>query len=313
MNEPIHISVVIPVYKSEQTLEELYARLKSTLTSLSTSFELIFVEDCSPDGSKKIIQRLGTDDTNVRGIFLSKNFGQHNAITAGLDYARGDWIVVMDCDLQDLPEEIVKLYTCAQEGYDAVVGRRVIRKDGLFKRFGSKLFYAAFNYLTDSEISDRIGNFGIYSKKAISQIRRLDEQNRSFGLLALWIGFPRKEIDINRGVREHGKSSYTISRMIGLAVDTIAAHSNKLLTITVQIGFLIALSSFILGIWYGIRYFIGDNNFPGWTSLLVSIFFATGLIITTIGIVGLYIGKIFDEVKRRPHYLIESKTFSDET
>jgi dolichol-phosphate mannosyltransferase len=274
---------------------------------------LIFVDDHSPDSSKKIIQRISNEDEKVRGIFLSRNFGQHNAITAGLDHARGDWIVVMDCDLQDVPEEIVNLYATAQQGYDVVVGKRAIRRDGFFKKLGSKLFYAAFKYLADSNVNDRIGNFGIYSEKVISEIKQLREHNRSFGLLAIWVGFKRIEIDINHGIRKHGKSSYTLRRMIKLAVDSIVAHSNKLLVISINLGFLIALSSFTLGMWYVLRYFISGTSFPGWTSLLVSIFFATGLIITTIGIVGLYIGKIFDEVKSRPLYIIDTTTFSKES
>jgi glycosyltransferase involved in cell wall biosynthesis len=313
MNELIHISVVIPVYKSEKTIDELYVRLNSTLLKLTNKFELIFVDDYSPDSSKKIIQDISNQDGKVRGIFLSRNFGQHNAITAGLDHARGDWIVVMDCDLQDAPEEIVNLYATAQQGYDVVVGKRAIRRDSFFKKLGSKLFYAAFKYLADSNVNDRIGNFGIYSKKVISEIKQLREHNRSFGLLAIWVGFKRKEIDINHGIRKHGKSSYTLRRMIKLAVDSIVAHSNKLLVISINLGFLIALSSFTLGMWYVLRYFISGTSFPGWTSLLVSIFFATGLIITTIGIVGLYIGKIFDEVKSRPLYIIDTTTFSKES
>ncbi len=154
---------------------------------LSEDYELVLVNDASPDRSWEVIQELAQADPRIRGINLSRNFGQHHAITAGLDFVRGDWIVVMDCDLQDMPEEIPKLYRKALEGYDVVLGLRSNRQDGFLKKLGSNFFRLVFNYLTDSDLDNRAGNFGIYAKKVIESVVRMREQNRSFGLFALWV------------------------------------------------------------------------------------------------------------------------------
>jgi dolichol-phosphate mannosyltransferase len=303
------LSVVIPVYISQETLRELSNRLNTALSLVSANYEIILVNDASPDASWQIIQELAREDKRVRGINLSRNFGQHYAITAGLDYVRGDWVVVMDCDLQDIPEEIPKLYHKAQEGYDIVVGRRANRQDGFFKKMGSKLFYKVFAYLTGTKVNHSICNFGIYARKVIQSITSLKEQNRSFGLFALWVGFRRIEVDIEHARRPNGKSSYTSKRLVRLAMDSIVAHSNKLLRLSIKFGIFLSFSSLSYSLWLTLKYFIWASPVPGWTSLMVSIYFTTGLIIGSVGIVGLYLGKIFDEVKGRPLYIIDSMTF----
>ena len=304
-----HISVVIPVFKAENCLEELYLRLKSSLESITNDYEILMIEDCGRDGSWPIILELSSRDSKVKGIQFSRNFGQHYGITAGLDYSKGDWVVIMDCDLQDRPEEIPNLYRKASEGFDMVVGRRLSRQDTLFKKLSSKLFYIIFSYFTGTKIDNRIGNFGIYSRKVIKNINRLREQNRSFGLFALWVGFRRIEIDIAHARRPYGKSSYTLLLLIDLAINSIVAHSNKLLLISVKLGLLLSATSLSYAFWLVLEYLVWATPPAGWTSLIVSIYFTAGLIIGTIGIVGLYVGKIFDEVKDRPLYIIQSTTF----
>lgn len=304
-----HVSIVIPVYGCFSALCELHARLNAVLATISENYEVIMVNDGSPDGSWQLIQQLAREDNRVKGVNLSRNFGQHYAITAGLDYARGDWVVVMDCDLQDVPEEIPKLYYKAKEGYDIVVGRRALRQDTFLKKIGSKLFYQVFDYFTGTTIDNRIGNFGIYAQKVIRSISTLKEQNRSFGLFALWVGFRRVELDIEHARRQHGKSRYTFRRLVSLAMDSIIAHSNKLLRISIKFGFILSMLSLFYALWLMVGYFIQAIPVAGWTSLMVSIYFTAGLIIGSIGIVGLYVGKIFDEVKGRPLYIIDSTTF----
>ena len=267
------------------------------------------VNDASPDDPWPVIQKLASEDQRVKGINLSRNFGQHYAITAGLEYALGDWVVVMDCDLQDQPEEILKLYNKAQEGYDMVIGLRAKRKDSNFKKLGSKLFYKLFTYFTGATIDNRMGNFGIYAQKVIRSISLFKEQNRSFGLFALWVGFRRIEIDIEHASRSTGKSSYTLRRLIRLAMDSIIAHSNKLLRLTIMLGFVISFSSIFYALILIVKYILFFTPVAGWTSLMVSLFLSTGMIIGSIGVVGLYIGKIFDELKGRPLYIIDSTTF----
>ena len=306
---PPHLSVVSPIYGCAQALPELCERLHTVLGSFTPNYEIILVNDASPDEAWVAIQALADMDPRVKGINLSRNFGQHYAITAGLDFASGDWVVVMDCDLQDLPEEIPKIYQTAQSGFDIVVGRRADRKDHWLKKFFSRMFYRVFAYFSGTAVDNRIGNFGIYAKKVIRSIRTLKEQNRSFGLFALWVGFRRTEIDVVHAVRTHGRTSYTFRKMAALAIDSIVAHSDKLLRLTVKFGLFVSFLSLLYAAWIVFRYFIWATPIIGWTSLIVSIYFTAGLIIGTVGIVGLYVGKIFDEVKGRPLYIIDATTF----
>jgi len=310
--EPPYISVVTPVYGCAPSLNKLYEQLKTTLEKITDDFEIIMVNDASPDNAWEVITQLAAKDARVKGIDLSRNFGQHRAITAGLDFAKGEWVVVMDCDLQDRPEEIAKLYAKAMEGYDVVVGQRVQRQDSFLKKFTSKLFYKVYNYLTDSSIDPSIGNFGIYHRKVIESIKQLKEQNRSFGLFVHWSGFRRIQIPIEHAARQEGRSSYTLSKLFQLAADSIVAHSNKPLKLSVAIGFALSFVSILFAFWLVIRYFLFAMPPTGWTSVMVSMYFLAGLIIGSVGMTGLYIGKIFDEVKGRPLYLIRETTFETE-
>lgn len=305
----IHISVVTPVYGCSKSLDGLYKRLKNTLETIAEDFEIIMVNDASPDNAWESIKELAQKDTRVKGINLSRNFGQHRAITAGLDYAQGDWIVVMDCDLQDQPEEIIKLYNKASEGYDIVFGRRVERKDGFFKKLGSKVFYKIYDYFTESKIDNTIANFSIISRKVLNSLNKLREQNRMYPLFINWIGFKRTEINIEHASREDGKSAYTFSKLINLAIDSIVSQSNKPLRLSIKLGFLVSFMSLIYSFWLIVRYLTFSIPVEGWTSVMVSIYFIGGLLFSNMGILGLYIGKVFDEIKNRPLYLIQETTF----
>jgi polyisoprenyl-phosphate glycosyltransferase len=311
MTQKAHISVVTPVYGCAQSLPELHKRLVATLSAISSQFEIIMVNDASPDQAWDAIQELAVQDSRVKGINLSRNFGQHHAITAGLDFAHGDWVVVMDCDLQDKPEEIKTLYTKAQEGFDIVVGKRENRQDSFFKKLGSRAFYHAFNYFSDTSVNNTIGNFGVYSQHVIKNIRSLREQDTSFGLSATWVGFTRAEIKIEHNKRKHGQSSYTIAKLISLATGSITSHSNKLLHLSVKAGLTLSIGAIIASLWLIVKYFFLSKAVLGWTSTIVSLYFLAGLILFSIGITGLYIGKIFDNVKNRPLYIIKETTFSD--
>lgn len=309
MSSRPHISVVTPVYGCCASLPELYRRLDAAIATISTDYEIIMVNDASPDGAWTKIQQLALHDSRVKGIDLSRNFGQHYAISAGLDFAQGDWVVVMDCDLQDVPEEIPKLYRAAQSGHDLVVGRRANRKDSWMKKLQSRLFYAFFTYFSGTKVDTNIGNFGIYSRDVIRSVRSMKEQNRSFGLSAIWVGYRRAEVEIEHAARACGKSSYTFARALRLALDAIFAHSDKLLRLTVKVGLTFSLLSLLYAGWLVVRYFWWGTPIIGWTSLIVSVYFTAGLVIGSIGIVGLYVGKIFEEVKKRPLYIISSTTF----
>lgn len=302
------ISVVIPCYKCAGSLVDLHERLVLNLEGITKEFEIIFINDASPENDWEIVKELAAKDSRVFGINLSRNFGQHCAITAGLDHCNGDWVVVMDGDLQDRPEEIPKLFSKAQEGYDVVVGRRKNRKDSFMVRMTSKLFYIVFNYLTNQKLDNKVANLGIYSKKVISNVRKLKEADRSFGLLVVLVGFSRFELDIDHSYRAAGESSYSFSSRFKMAIDHILSHSNKPLIIAIQTGFSISFFALLYALWLVLRYFMSSNVVDGWTSLIVSLYFLSGLIVVVVGIVGLYVGKIYTETKNRPLYIVKENT-----
>ncbi len=304
-----HLSVVIPVYKAEDCLDELYRRLKTSLESITDDFECILVEDCGGDASWKIIQELAVQDSRIKGIQLSRNFGQHHAITAGIDYARGDWVVVMDCDLQDQPEEIPRLYARAQQGADVVLARRMGRQDVVEKRLSSLLFYRLFNYLTDMDYDPKVGNFRIMSAKVAENVRQLREGLRFLPGMMEWLGFPVATVDVAHAARYSGESTYTFRKLLSLATDTIIAYSDKPLRMSIKLGFTIAGLSFLAGIALLVYAGLYDIPVMGWSSLMVSLYFLGGMIIANLGIIGIYLGKTFDETKKRPLYVINHKTF----
>ncbi|MBU1656473.1 MAG: glycosyltransferase [Gammaproteobacteria bacterium] len=305
------ISVVIPVYKAEGCLEELYRRLVTSLDKISPDFEIILVEDCGGDRSWPMIVELAHHDSRVRGIQFSRNFGQHYGITAGLDHCRGEWVVVMDCDLQDRPEEIPHLFAKAQEGYDIVLARRGARQDPLLKRTTSFLFYKIFSYLADMEYDGTSGNFRIMSSKVVASFRRMGEQLRFFGGLVQWLGFPTTSIDVEHAERFEGNSTYTFAKLWKLAAETIIAYSDKPLRIGVRFGFGMAALAFCYGLYILLRAWFYGSTIPGWNSLIVSLYFIGGIIIAMLGIIGVYLGKAFDESKKRPLYVVRGTTFDE--
>jgi len=303
------ISVIIPVYKAEGCLQELYRRLVPALESVSPDFEIVMVEDCGGDRSWEMIGELAAADPRVKGIQFSRNFGQHYGITAGLDYCSGDWAVVMDCDLQDAPEAIPALYAKAQEGFDVVLARRVMRKDGLLKTLSSRLFYKLFAYLADMEYDPEVGNFRIISRKVIDGCRDMRESLRFFGGMIDWLGFPTAKIDSEHGERFAGETSYTFASLVKLASNTIIAYSDKPLRLSIRFGFIMAGLAFLAGIALLVYASIYHVPIMGWSSLIVSLYFIGGVIIANLGIIGIYLGKTFDESKKRPLYVVMRTTF----
>ena len=223
------ISVVVPVYGCCDSLKKLYDRLQKSLSTISEDFEIILVNDASPDNSWDTIKELVSKDDRVKGINFARNFGQHKAIAAGLNFSKGDWVVVMDCDLQDRPEDIVKLYNKAQEGYDAVFGQRIGRQHSRRKRWASRAFIAVYDYLSDSKTDPTIGNFSIISRKVVDGLKELKEQHHPYTFFVIWLGFKRTYIEIDHAKREIGESSYNFKRLIELAMDNIVSQSNNCL------------------------------------------------------------------------------------
>jgi glycosyltransferase involved in cell wall biosynthesis len=310
MPKKVEISIVVPVYGCSACLGELVSRVRTSLKPVPGGFELILVNDASPDDSWPAIAELCRKDKRIRGVSLSRNFGQHHAITAGLDLCRGEWVVVMDCDLQDRPEEICNLYNKAKEGFDIVLARRSSRKDGWIKRISSRLFYRTLAFLTGSEQDETIANFGIYRKKVIREVVRLRESIRYFPTMVKWVGFRTAAVDVRHAPRTHGKTSYNFRKMLKLSLDIILAYSDKPLRIIIVAGVYIAILSFLLGIFILVKWFRGEIAVLGYASLITSVWFLAGVVLATLGMTGLYIGKIFETVKNRPLYIID-KTLND--
>jgi polyisoprenyl-phosphate glycosyltransferase len=302
------ISVVVPVYKGQDSLSELYRRLKESLETFTWEFEIILVEDCGGDASWIMIQALAKQDQRVRGFQFSRNFGQHCGITAGLDKSTGNWVVVMDGDLQDRPEEIPRLYAKAQEGFEVVVARRGRRKDTWFKRAASRAFYQVFSSLAGIRMDAEVGNFRIISRKVADCFCRMRETTRFFGGMVEWMGFPSASIDVQHDPRFEGQSTYTFRKLFNLAVNIIIAYSDKPLWISIRLGFLISLLSVLGGgfvVFRAIRYGI---PIMGWASLIVSLYFLGGVIISLLGVIGIYLAKVFDGIKNRPLYVVAQQT-----
>jgi glycosyltransferase involved in cell wall biosynthesis len=306
------ISVVIPVYEAEECLEELYIRLTQSLGALTTNYEVILVEDRSTDGSWLKVLDLVKRDERVKGIRFSRNFGQHYGITAGLDHCSGEWVVVMDCDLQDRPEEIPRLYHRAKEGFDVVLARRMRRKDGKIKQLTSAVFYKIFGYLADIEYDGCSGNFRIISRRVVVSLSMMRERLRFFGGLVQWMGYPTTTIDVEHARRFRGTSTYNFSKLWKLAVETIIAYSDKPLRLSIRFGLVISGLSFSYGLYVFCKALLYGSEVAGWSSLIVSINFIGGIIISTLGMIGIYLGKTFDEIKKRPLYIVSESTFLDD-
>lgn len=299
------ISVVIPVYGCRGALPELHRRLTESLSKITNDYEIILVNDNCPQNSWEDIEKICEKDKKVVGIELSRNFGQIYAITCGLDNAKGEWVVVMDCDLQDRPEEIINLYNKAQEGYDAVFARRAQRKDSPMKIFVSKVFYSICTYATGTKFDPAICNFSIINRKVVDAYCSMREAHRAYVAYIKWMGFKQTAIDVEHNERAEGKSSYNFKKRFKMATEILTSQSDKVLKFLVRGGFGVAVLSLIAALVQIIRYFIG-GLLSGWTSTIVALCFFGGLIIMSIGLVGIYVGNIFMQVKGRPMYIVRT-------
>ena len=300
-----HISIISPVYGAAKLLDELVRRIKDSVSQITPNYEIILVEDHGPDDSWERIKAICADDEKVIGIRHSRNFGQQYALNCGLDHARGEWVVTLDCDLQDRPEEIINLYKKAQEGYDIVLASRVNRKDDFLKKLYSRMFYSVLSYLTDTHQDSSLANFSLYHRKVVEALKSMRDYSRYYPTMIHWVGFRLTKLEIQHASREDGKkSSYNFKKRLTLAFDTIVSFSNKPLRLTVKLGILISLIAALFAVGLVVRYFLFPTNVSGWTSTFLSLWFLSGLMITVLGMVGIYVGKIFENVKGRPSYIV---------
>ena len=300
------VSIISPVYFAAKILPQLAKAVDEVFKSTKLNYELILVDDGSTDNSWGVIEELKQKFPSIIGIKLSRNFGQHYALTAGIQKSSGDVNVIIDCDLQDPPTNIPLLLEQYEKGYDIVFTKRNARKHGALKSFMTYLFNRSFRFFSDQNFEINVGTMLLFSAKAKSAFLQLEDYDRLYLQLFKWIGFKNTSVTVEHAERASGKSTYTFSKLLALAIQGFTSFSNKLLKISIAIGLFFSLFSFlsILSIFYlNIRYGLQS----GWPSIISVIFFCTGIILLSLGIHGLYIGKIFTQVKNRPLYIIEKE------
>jgi polyisoprenyl-phosphate glycosyltransferase len=304
VSTPVGISVVVPVYRAADCIEELYSRLVAVLEQLPVSFELVWIEDCGGDESWTVMSRIAARDPRLRIAQLSRNFGQHAAITAGLELAEGAWVVVMDCDLQDPPEDLPRLYERALEGHDVVLARRVQKQMPWFRRMAAHVYFAAMRRMSGTHLDGDFGSFSLISRQVCSEFLRFSERERHYLFILQWLGFPTAVIDVQHAPRFAGRSSYSMRTLVRHAFAGMFFQTTTLLRSIVLLGFIQAIAGLVLAAVFVVQRLANDQVYPGWTSLAVLVLVTGGLTITSMGVIGLYVGRVFDQVKGRPLYVV---------
>jgi glycosyltransferase involved in cell wall biosynthesis len=306
MPSPV-ISIVSPVYRAEKIIDVLVAAISKEVSKITPDYEIILVEDGSPDNSWEKISEQCSKDKKVKGVKLSRNFGQHFAITAGIDITQGSYIVIMDCDMQDDPSYLPELYAKAKEGYDIVYTLKKSRKHNFWKNLTARIFNRVFNYLVDNKSwksDNQVGSYSLMTRKVAEAFKQYNDYQRHYLMVLRWLGFKSAFIEIEHKERFEGKSSYNLSKLMLHALNGITSQSDKLLRINVTLGLLLSFLSFLGILVIAFLYFM-HGFLSGWASTIVLLLFSTGVILTSIGIAGIYIGKTFEQTKNRPKYVID--------
>ncbi len=308
------ISIVLPVFDEEKNLDILYNELINVLECLKTeSYEIIFVNDGSYDNSLQIIKRLASENSAVKYIDFSRNFGHQIAITAGIEKAGGKHIVLMDSDLQDPPEIICELYQKAKEGFDVVYAKRKSRKgESVFKKTTAKVFYRSLRMVTKCNIPVDAGDFRIISYKVANVLKEMPEQQKFLRGQIAWVGFKQTFVEFDREPRQAGKTGYSVSKMLRFAIDGITSFSDFPLKFATYLGFFVSLVAFVLMLWALYQRLVAQEYVQGWTSLILSTLFIGGIQLISIGIIGEYIGRIGSNIRKRPLYIINDSNFENE-
>lgn len=305
------IAIIIPVFNEKENLKELYSRLKNTVNRLGLSYEFIFINDGSTDGSKEVLEELAKEDDWVFFINLTRNYGHQVAVSAGLFNTRANAVVTIDADLQDPPELIEELYQSFISGFDVVNAKRIERKgESYMKKITAKLYYRLLNKMVPFEIPLDTGDYRLISKRVVDALKGMPEQNKYLRGQIAWFGFKTDSVNYSRASRKHGESGYTYSKMFSLALDGITGYSDKPLWIVSRLGFLIAFFSFLFILFAIFSHFILKQTITGWTSIIVSATFLGGIQLFSIGIIGEYIARINSDVKRRPLYVVDTTNLS---
>lgn len=310
---PEKIAVVIPYYRAENLVVPLISRLRDALSSMGMDWSVVLVDDGSPDDGWKHINAAARSDPRFVGLRLSRNFGQHAAITAGMEHVRADWYVVMDCDLQDRPEDIPRLYEETRSGdVEMIVAERDTSGMGHGRTLVSTLFNSLLRWMSLTDFTNKVGNFRIFSEKVARAYRSYPEQMRFFPALMNEVGFSSKRLLLPRDHRSSGPSSYNLRKLMHLAFDSVVSYTDRPLRYLSAAGALIAALAAVTGLFVLIRAAIYGSEVAGWPSLMLMTAFFGGVQIFAIGVLGLYVGQVFKETKRRPIYIVAYSTTEDE-
>lgn len=312
--EKILCSVIVPMYNEEEVIPETYRRLTKVMDDINESYEIIFINDGSRDNTKAMLSELCKTDKRVKMIDFARNFGHQIAITAGMDYAAGDCMVIIDGDLQDPPELIPDMIEIWRSGFDVVYGKRKSRQgETFFKKFTAKIFYRLLGKLTDVDIPVDTGDFRLIDRKVCEVLKQLPERSRYVRGLMSWVGFKQTAIEFERSERFAGETKYPLKKMLKLAMDGIMSFSYKPLRIASYLGTFLSLASFLYLIFVLLQKLIfPESAQSGWASIIAVSLFFNGIILLMLGIIGEYIGRIYDEAKGRPLYIIsELKNMED--
>ncbi|AIQ11160.1 glycosyltransferase family 2 protein [Paenibacillus durus] len=298
-------SVIVPMYNEEEVISHTYERLKEVMDRSGDAYELIFVNDGSRDRSADMIREIADQDGHVKLIDFSRNFGHQIAITAGMDYARGEAVVVIDADLQDPPEVILELIAKWKQGYEVVYAKRMKRHgETFFKKITAKLFYRLLSRLTSVDIPTDTGDFRLIDRKVCDVLRELKEKNRYVRGLVSWVGFRQTMVEYVREERFAGETKYPLKKMIRFALDGITSFSHKPLKIASYLGFLLSFSSFVFLFFVLMQKWFTSRTVPGWASIVGVNLLFNGIVLMILGVIGEYIGRIYDESKDRPLYIV---------
>lgn len=308
-NKPT-ISVVIPIFNEEDNLLLLFKRLTKVLKKMESNYELIFIDDGSQDKSKEILKRIASKNPRVIVIELSRNFGHQVAISAGLDYSQGKAVIIMDADLQDPPEVLPKFIKKWQQGYEVVYAIRTQRRESRIKRLAYSVFYRLLQKIANIEIPLDAGDFCIMDRRVVDILVSMPERNRFLRGIRSWVGLNQVGLEYERHARHSGRPKFTFSRLIYLALDGLVSFSYIPLRAISVLGFTVSLVSFLLAVRYIVQKLTTGLNPPGFATTIVAIFFLAGIQLITIGVIGEYVGRIFEEIKRRPLYVIRKVTKS---
>jgi glycosyltransferase involved in cell wall biosynthesis len=302
----VELSIVIPVYGCAQALGELHRRLTETIVALGVSYEIVFVDDRSPDDSWSRLEEIAAGDPAVRALRLSRNFGQQAAVTAGLEHSRGNWTVIMDCDLQDPPELIPEFYACAQEGNQIVYGYQRREGASTLRRLASRTYFRLLNTFAGTSLDDRAGSFCLMSRQVVTEFLRFKDRHRQYLLVLNWLGFESGAVEYEQSGRHSGGSSYTLRSLLAHTLDGIFFQTTVLLRWVVFVGFLISLAGVGVAIYVLLAQATG-SFLPGWSSLAIFTLTIGGFIILSTGITGLYVGRTFEQVRERPIFVVEKE------